>query len=172
MGWFLRVRVQDLPPNMSHAWRVNRYADTVCNGGLANFLSTSRGRGFSNEELLVSLNRVAGLEHAQALADAIDYKRNFTPRLRTPKASQMSRWIAFDLFTKGASHEEATNYLIEHVPDCLEKDRQIGLRLAAAEVEIGHGWEKLNKLFYSKEPDLRECVAEFAEKHMVEWRDC
>ena len=169
--WFGRVRARDLPPNMVHAWRVNRYADSVCNGGLANFLSTARDRRFSNEDLLVSLTEVCETDQIEMLRSAIDYRKRSVRKIRTPKPALIPKLIAYDMLFKGASREETRMYLTVQVPDCLPVHLEAALDAALAEVENDQGWEKLDNSFFALEPKLRTCLARFSEVHCGEWRN-
>ena len=171
VAWLSRVRARSLPPNMTHAWRVHRYADSVCNGGLGNFLSTARDRSFTNEELLQSLDLVGGAKHQETLEKAMEYRKSSSRRARVPKSAQIAKFMAYDLILKGASRGEARKFLDAHVQTCSPEQLESAISAATAEVEIDNGWHRLDQQFFIVEAELRSCIASFSDVHVNEWRN-
>ncbi len=170
VAWFFIARRRAIPPNMLHAWRINGYADSVCNGGLADYLRRGSRRAFSNADLLQSLTVVGSPVHVTTLERALAFLRDASPRRRLPEAAQMARGIAYDCLCKGLNREQTVELLIELTPECPESLYDKVLDAAARELAFDSQWEALNAQFFAEEPALRLCIAAHAERYMSEWR--
>ncbi len=165
--WFRATRSNRLPPNMAHAWRVNRYADRVCNGGLADFLSTNR----REIPLFVeSLGVVASAPHAQILSDAIAFRSESRVKHRLPKTASVPKGVAYDCLFREWSDQKTQELLAELFPDCPSTLYPAILKAASDEVAALAGWERLNVRFYDHEHLLRLDISDYSQRHFNEWK--
>lgn len=166
MSWFLATRSKRLPTNMGHAWRVNRYADSVCNGGLADYLASNAKE---LPQLRISLLALNMPEQVKLLDAAIDFRAKSRSKRRLPKVAFVPRGVAYDCLFRGWSSEKTQSLLAEMFPECPPQLYPAILEVAAGEVAALAGWERLDRQFWDGERQLRLGIAQFAEQHLTEW---
>src|SRR5829696_10491131 len=168
IGWFLTAGRRSLPRNMIHAWRVNRYADSVCNGGLAQFLSRKHSR-ISHDELKTSIEEVCEPSHRQTLDEALLFLKS-KPRTRLTRAAQLARVIAYDGLFREWPVERVLASIAEICSDCPKHLYPAVIKAASKELDTLSGWEALDRRFYAEETRMRLCIAQFAQRHLSEWQ--
>lgn len=168
LDWFLATKPAALPPNMCHAWYVNRYADEVCNGGFCDFIAQKKAKQ-PNDKLLESVSLVGGNDHAAVLLDALDFARNRPRKPRVPKIAFLAQTIAYDGIQRGWAKEQALQSVAQIYPEVPKAMYEAIFSAASHEFEMLERWESLNRRFYDLEPSLRLRIAEFAARHKDEW---
>lgn len=167
--WLLKANPRTLPPNMGHVWRVNRYADKVCNGGLCDFLrSTPRSARVLLAESVAAVGRS---EHVATLGEALAFVGDGARGPRIPREAWAARMIAYDSLQRGWSREQTTETMGSIAPECPRKHYEAVLTSASLEVAQSIRWDSLDRQFFHEEPGLRLCIALFAERNMNEWRE-
>ena len=168
LTWFLDVDDRRVPTNMAHAWRVNRYADEACTGGLCDFLSND-DRGFSHTDLRSSMRIIGAEAHSEFLEEAIAFLAETQRHHQLPVVAQMARSVAYDGLFRGLPPTQVRQHLVEITPDCPSELHDAVLAAAAYAVECDKHWGTLDEKFFTQEPEIRIRIAMHAEKHFSEW---
>jgi hypothetical protein len=169
VNWLHSAKFAKVSKNMRVAWHVNSYADSVCNGGLCDFVEQKKAKA-PLTELLNCLTLVGESEDGAILEAALAFSQTKGRRLPVPKSAFIARGIAYDLLMRGRSKVEICSLIAEIQPKVERSQYDRIMASASKELQDLQTWERLNARFYDREPTLRICIAKYAIEHQAEWR--